>query len=1661
MRGLEAKRILSFLLAFVLLWSTLPLTVMAEEGQPTPPPPNHKHNEAGWSCRSEKVLTCADPDHQHDAGCYQDQWTCEKLAEFVTLKVEYFVQADGQDVRVEETHDAVLKSGTEYFVKLPDLSEKGYALDTDHIYLVAEDGSKTPVELQPDADGFYFVGGVIDADKHYIVNYKYVWEEAPYRVNYYGSDTTGSNQALLYAFIGKGIKDQRCTPAINANEMMKTVYDTLSAAAVTSAGDSGDAMIAALVQAVDAAYPDQSHDITPFLQGIAQKKGVAVSALTRAQIKQYIADNMVKMYGLDTGRNTESDVGFVITSDELAEKNIYYTTGKQFSVLFTTGVADTMVVGIPQQDFPATPDADGVTVKYAVSYDTNRISTLPTVDISRYTAGIDGKGIYAQPDPNKGQTHRFIGWVTSPNSGVITDYTPDAAAAGGRYANLTIYSTPELIADLSAKGYKPAGGSFVNLADALKTMPDSNRTYYAVWEPFMTDYVVQIWFEDPDTENLYNIDHSLDIVRTAPINSVVSHNSFDVERADETKVVSAANNKGGSFPVKFTDPDSRYGVEDVYTSYQNSYVYSPFYGFDFYVCEECKNNPGGCTCAQGNCTCESCKKMTLGVDPVTGQQTTGNRCNCGSITLDNSGKNVLNVFYTREMWQIVYHPTVELTAYKDYSTTGGTVLEGGTLVNALETIVGRFTDDLTADMMFESIGKPQFPYPWDKQLIFTYQGKYGMPISQGHEIFEDGTVSTTPMGAGYTGTDFSQWKEIVRNYYDGYPYQSYDLYLPRVGEYTNNYREQFLKETTLAASDLYVSTEPHNYDYYLNRNLKLESAKLPFAGVAEITPAVYLEYENKGNDCDDMVLGTPENVIMQRYTGTWKGNRFTQESSYFLDRNDNRHTGSHYEYGTHTMQLYPFYGNVANVYNIDYYVEALPSEPDANCLTDTRTNTRYTLLKTDTVDAPCDVLQYQAKIPEGFTAQMWRTSIAADFTKTNAAFTGTKVTNVITQSGTRKPYSIPPNKAMANPSLSNYANYQRNQIFDGASYYAYLPTFEVWQGSSKMGNIVPDGYWITDWIRLTTDSTANMTTNVTSEMKERLKSSVMIGALYPTNSDNRWRYMNTRPNAMNGFLYPRSETTTDFTQMNAKNAIALTRDKYTITYNTALVDANGKLLTDEKGEVRVMPIYTTENILYQQMLDGTGNANNYYNGYFCYDPSASSPFTLIGYKNGMLPGDASADATAIGGMGNWYLDADGTIPFNASAMATMPAKNIDVYFQLKDIRYNVVFIDRKTGKQTLTLTMNGQQETFRNVLANQVVRGNGTATPIPDPVADGFSFAGWYLDEAGTIPFSFDQEITADTVVYAAWKPKTPTTYTILHILEKPDGTREELKGTVKNQPGYVGDTVDAEALHGIYDNGTYFEPDYYSQTMVLERDSKNNVFTFVYHSTERRYRIEFREKKNPAHEVATSVVVSPTDLDYITAKYQNLEDWGWELSVGEDEYKSLPLVDRKDNVIVFYYDRMPGPTLNVRGIKFLDEQPSEGTRFTFILTGPEGYEQRVQAVNGVITFEEVYFNKVGDYTFTLVEEDEGGLMKYDESVYEISLSIAADEKSVLYVSQEPTITLNGEPYTEPDVVFSNQTIILPPTGDRFPLIPLAFASMLSAAAIVLLLMMRRKKEQE
>ena len=53
----------------------------------------------------------------------------------------------------------------------------------------------------------------------------------------------------------------------------------------------------------------------------------------------------------------------------------------------------------------------------------------------------------------------------------------------------------------------------------------------------------------------------------------------------------------------------------------------------------------------------------------------------------------------------------------------------------------------------------------------------------------------------------------------------------------------------------------------------------------------------------------------------------------------------------------------------------------------------------------------------------------------------------------------------------------------------------------------------------------------------------------------------------------------------------------------------------------------------------------------------------------------------------------------------------------------------------------------------------GTATEVEDPTKEGFTFDGWYIDEAGTTPFHFGNVIQENMTVYAMWTavPAEPT----------------------------------------------------------------------------------------------------------------------------------------------------------------------------------------------------------------------------------------------------------------------------------------------------------------
>ncbi len=58
-------------------------------------------------------------------------------------------------------------------------------------------------------------------------------------------------------------------------------------------------------------------------------------------------------------------------------------------------------------------------------------------------------------------------------------------------------------------------------------------------------------------------------------------------------------------------------------------------------------------------------------------------------------------------------------------------------------------------------------------------------------------------------------------------------------------------------------------------------------------------------------------------------------------------------------------------------------------------------------------------------------------------------------------------------------------------------------------------------------------------------------------------------------------------------------------------------------------------------------------------------------------------------------------------------------------------------------------------VVNQRVKRNSYVTVPEEPVKEGYEFAGWYIDEALTIPFDFDTKVKEAYVLYAKWTEVT------------------------------------------------------------------------------------------------------------------------------------------------------------------------------------------------------------------------------------------------------------------------------------------------------------------
>ena len=110
----------------------------------------------------------------------------------------------------------------------------------------------------------------------------------------------------------------------------------------------------------------------------------------------------------------------------------------------------------------------------------------------------------------------------------------------------------------------------------------------------------------------------------------------------------------------------------------------------------------------------------------------------------------------------------------------------------------------------------------------------------------------------------------------------------------------------------------------------------------------------------------------------------------------------------------------------------------------------------------------------------------------------------------------------------------------------------------------------------------------------------------------------------------------------------------------------------------------------------------------------------------------------------WYADEAHNTKFDF----TQPIKsNTTVYAKWTAKDYEVSFI-----------TEHGKTPTSQNVPYNK------TATNPGELTAEGYTFIGWYADEAHSTKFDFTQPITGDTKVYAKWEknaPVLPDTYAL------------------------------------------------------------------------------------------------------------------------------------------------------------------------------------------------------------------------------------------------------------------------------------------------------------
>lgn len=118
----------------------------------------------------------------------------------------------------------------------------------------------------------------------------------------------------------------------------------------------------------------------------------------------------------------------------------------------------------------------------------------------------------------------------------------------------------------------------------------------------------------------------------------------------------------------------------------------------------------------------------------------------------------------------------------------------------------------------------------------------------------------------------------------------------------------------------------------------------------------------------------------------------------------------------------------------------------------------------------------------------------------------------------------------------------------------------------------------------------------------------------------------------------------------------------------------------------------------------------------------------------VLPEPDPAPTKVNSTFAGWYTDEQLTTPYNFNSQVT---SNFTLY--------------AKWNQSAVSYTVSFDSNGGTPIQAQNVASGNTAAMPNPSPTKQGYTFAGWYIDDTLNTAFNFGTPITADITLYADW----------------------------------------------------------------------------------------------------------------------------------------------------------------------------------------------------------------------------------------------------------------------------------------------------------------------